>query len=92
LIREISVIHGQKYDRIFTTDSADHTDESQRSQKGCSIPQRIHVFAVLHHAGRTNGTANLALFRENHFCITGAGKQPEVRHNGRLRLEDTARL
>ena len=60
-VLEICVIRGQKHDRIFTTDSADHTDESQRSQKDCSIPERIHVFGCLHHAGRTNGTRNLAL-------------------------------
>jgi hypothetical protein len=35
-IREICAIRGQKQNRIFTTDSADNADESQRLQKVCS--------------------------------------------------------
>jgi hypothetical protein len=33
------VIPGQKHKSIFTTNSADNTDESKRLQKGCSKPE-----------------------------------------------------
>jgi hypothetical protein len=39
-IREICAIRGQKYNRIFTTDSADNADESQRLQQRIVCAQK----------------------------------------------------
>ena len=36
-----SAICGQKHYRIFATDNTENTDESQRRQKGCSLPGEI---------------------------------------------------
>jgi hypothetical protein len=36
----------KKHNRIFTTDITDNTDESQRSQKGCSVLEKM-MFSCL---------------------------------------------
>jgi hypothetical protein len=86
-IRDIRVIRGQKHNRIFTTDCADNTDDSQTSQTGCSIPQRIqqriHIFDFLHHAGRTNGTLKLAMSSEFSVTILAVANLPVLA--GRLK-------
>lgn len=54
------VFLGQKHYRIFTTNNTEDTDESQRSQKGCSLPERI-AFRITVHALGTNWTSTLTL-------------------------------
>jgi len=45
--------------------TTENTEESQRPQKGCSLPEKVDVFEFPHHARRTNCSSNMALSRQD---------------------------